>query len=154
MKPLYSLIFVLIITGCSTLTGSDTRNLEKSTGKYFLLKNEFPAGSYEVKTMFGTTVPAQMHLCSGRYSSLYRDRQGTYYKSDEHCLGEDTIGIWVPDNPNKSGYDIWLVIKRTDVSKNGVVIDWLDSIEAGNFRKGGFKIVSEKILDMIQIKEE
>ena len=64
------------------------------------------------------------------------------------CDYSFAFGIWVPDNPEKDAYDTWVIIQKSD-RDYGLLINWLDSMEAGNYKKSGFQIIGAELIDEI-----
>lgn len=155
MRSIVSVLVVIALFGCAS---TSTKSLVKDESLHFELKNGYPANSHIVVTSFGRPLIAGVNLCKGVYKSNYKDTEGVYFKSvnnchEEVCAGKNPClttgpgGIWIPNDKNPDKYEVWLPVGKT--VGNGLLIDALDSIETGNFKKMGLYLKSGVVLEEI-----
>ena len=141
-----SLLAVLLLLPCIAMAiGKDVRSLQKISPRYFDLSREYSPEESQLHTRNGR-VFAGPTFCKGRYIANYKDRSGTYFAPPEACEAPLVLGVWVPDDPAKDPYDTWLIIKKSSISY-GLLVDWLDSLEAGNYAKSGFSISGPELIE-------
>lgn len=155
MRPILAMVAVMVLCGCAS---TSTSSLVKDDSMQFELKDGYSASSYTVITSFGRPLIAGVNLCKGIYKSNYKDTDGAYFKTVNNChveicagknpcLSTGPGGIWVPSDKNPERYEIWLPVGKT--VGNGLLIDALDSLETGNYKKMGLYIKSGVVLEEI-----
>lgn len=150
----YAILFwIFIVTGCAPLTGVDPKNLESVSGSYF----DFPhhLKSVRAKNPYGKVLETPANICKGRYESIYRDEDGVFYSWPEQCNEGQVGGIWVPDEYSGQGVQFWIATKASPKMKEMVdIVSFFDSLEAGNIKKYGGEILSNELLDNIEIRRK
>lgn len=145
-----------------------TENLSPYEGATFTLQDGYAAFSYEAKPKLGGPKAFPIHICKGEYKSLYKDELGTYFGSPESCPEHESCslpnngktascesnalgGIWVPNNPEQNGYDLWFVVNKSlSEETGGLVFRLLDALEMGNYKKLWLSITSPEIINEIE----
>jgi len=147
-----SVFFFLIVAFLpSTLSAGskDIRSLIKIEPQYFELSREFTPWDSKIRVWTGKVLPGKF-FCKGRYIAEYKDRSGTYFMPPSDCGYSFAFGIWVPDNPQEDAYDTWVIIQKASLpNDNGILVTWLDSMEAGNYKRSGFQIIGPELIHEI-----
>lgn len=140
-------VILLAFPGLTLALGKDTRSLQEITPRYFELGREY--SPEESQFLRGSRVFPGPTLCKGRYVAKYKDRHGMYFAPPADCNAPLVLGVWIPDDPQKHGYDTWLIIGRSK-GNYGLVVNWLDSLEAGNYAKSGFTLVGAELVEQFK----
>jgi hypothetical protein len=143
---LLCLMLVALPLGNLFAGSKDTRSLQKIEPVYVDLSKEYTSDDTQFRVWTGKVFPG-FTFCKGRYIAHYKDRRGTYFAPPEGCNAPLVVGVWVPDNAQKDNFDTWLIVKRTNLRQFGILIDWLDSLEAGNYKKNGFSIIGPAFIE-------
>ena len=146
---LFFLLIAALLPGTSFAGSKDKSSLIKIEPQYFELSREFTPWETKKKVWTGKVLPGDF-FCKGRYIAEYKDRSGTYFMPPSDCDYSFAFGIWVPDNPKKDSYDTWVIIQKANRPNDyGLLANWLDSMEAGNYKKSGFQIIGPELIDEI-----
>ena len=140
-----ALLALFVLPSSALALGKDVRSLQKIAPRYFDLSREYSPEESQLQRRNGRTFPGAT-FCKGRYIAHYKDRSGTYFAPPEGCTAPMVLGVWVPDSPEKDGYDTWLIIKKSD-KNNGLLINWLDTLEAGNYVRSSFTIIDPDLIE-------
>ena len=147
-KQIFLLALITALLSSTSSAGSkDKRSLIKIEPRYFELSREFTPWETKKKVWTGKILPGEF-FCKGRYIAEFKDRSGTYFMPPVDCEYSFAYGIWVPDNPQKDAYDTWVIIQKSNVDY-GLLVNWMDSMEAGNYKKSGFQIIGAELIDEI-----
>ena len=136
---------LLLLPSSALALGKDVRSLQKITPRYFDLSREYSPDESQLQRRNGRKFPGAT-FCKGRYIAHYKDRSGTYFAPPEGCSAPMLLGVWVPDNPEKDDYDTWLIIKKSDKNM-GLLVNWLDTLEAGNYVRSSFTIIGADLIE-------
>ncbi|MFZ5637767.1 MAG: hypothetical protein ACOY82_14395 [Pseudomonadota bacterium] len=146
------LLVAMLAPGFASALGKRPQSLQRISPVYFELSRDFAQDESRLHTKNGRTF-AGPKFCKGRYVAYYKDKEGTYFAPPDGCDAPLVLGVWVPDDPDKHGYDTWLIIKKVTLKcpnapgeSCGLLINWLANLEVGNFVKSGYRIEGEELL--------
>jgi len=155
MKRLLLLTLSLFLSGCSTFNGVSPNSLEKPTSlSYFILTEDvvFTATYSNILGMKATLSPK---LLKGKYNSVYRDVEGTYYEGPKGCLPNANAmyksldgGLWLPHVKGHKAR-LWFYLKgmpdgsdipanptNSQSASNGVIVNSTANSTANSIASG------------------